>query len=287
MEPQYRVYKRRWYILALFSTFAFFQSLVWLTFSPIASTAIPFYGFGKHGDSLINLFLAWGCIIFCPVLIFTSWLLTKENGLRYNTVLGSGLMAAGAILRCVSLINPKHSSSILIISLGQILNAAAGPMAMAPVSHLSARWFGESERTIATSVSSLLPSIGSAIGFISGPYIVEHLSMTVFLIIEGVIAGVIFIWILIYFPDMPPTPPSPSAAAERLAIRSRSLLQYFKDVIALFKNVNFMLIALICGCSGGAQGAWTGMFDVIIDKEESQTFIGWLGFANTLSGSSL
>eukprot|EP01121_Diplochlamys_sp_Union-15-3_P014329 TRINITY_DN454_c0_g1_i5.p1 TRINITY_DN454_c0_g1~~TRINITY_DN454_c0_g1_i5.p1 ORF type:complete len:329 (+),score=32.99 TRINITY_DN454_c0_g1_i5:72-1058(+) len=283
--PKYILYTRRYYILLVFSVVSCQQSLIWITFSPISQPTQDYYGIGVGA---INLFLAWGCIIYCPCLVFTSWLATKKQGLRYTVFLGAALSAAGAGLRCLTFIKPKHYSSSIIISIAQILNAASGPMVMAPVSKLSATWFGETERTTATGISAMSNSLGSALGFLIGPAFVSKPSQIPNLIIfEAVLSVVVLIWFLIYFPARPPTPPSPSAEDELKASEAEnagSIKQYFIELRQLFFNPHFMVLGLIAGVQAGTFNAWTGMFDQLMQNIESQNFAGWLGFASTLAG---
>lgn len=45
-------------------------------------------------------------------------------------------------------------------------------------------------------------------GFVIGPYVVDAWSLPVYLYIEAAFAFLVMVWILAYFPDKPPTPPS-------------------------------------------------------------------------------
>ena len=59
--PQLKVYKRRWYILAVFCGLACHQCIVWNTFGPIESAVEYAYGWP---DSTAPMMANWGCIMF-------------------------------------------------------------------------------------------------------------------------------------------------------------------------------------------------------------------------------
>lgn len=95
------------------------------------------------------------------------------------------------------------------------------------------------------------------------------------------------IWVLIYFPNNPPTPPSPSAALSidgnvTPTVKAPSFLQ---ELLILVKHRSFMILSIVGGYSTGVFGAWSGMFDIILHPlGYSDTLAGWLGFSSTIAG---
>ena len=73
---EYAVYRRRWYILILFSLLAGTQGAVWNTFGPISSTAEEAFGWG---DSTIALLSNWGPISYLLAGAFFSWVLDVKG----------------------------------------------------------------------------------------------------------------------------------------------------------------------------------------------------------------
>ena len=71
-----KVYRRRWYILLLYSLLACTQSAVWNTFSPISSTVEDAFGWK---DSTIALFSNWGPISYLLAGVFFSWVLDVKG----------------------------------------------------------------------------------------------------------------------------------------------------------------------------------------------------------------
>jgi FLVCR family MFS transporter 7 len=101
--------------------------------------------------------------------------------------------------------------SIWTIHIAQILNAAVGPFVMATPSKISANWFPPKERTTATAIGTLSNYMGSAAGFLIGPYVVSFSNIQTLIVVEAIHGLVILIWTCLYFPDKPPSPPSASA----------------------------------------------------------------------------
>lgn len=160
-----KVYKRRWYVLIVYSLLAGTQGGVWNTFGPIASTSKDAFGWD---DSTIALLSNWGPISYLISGIFFSWLLDVK-GLRISCLLTALLVAVGTALRCITMDPPAVT---WLMHAGQMLNGLAGPVTMAGPPTVSATWFPSQERTTATAIGSLFALLGTGSGFIIGPLLV-------------------------------------------------------------------------------------------------------------------
>ena len=147
--PSYAPERQRFYILAVLSLFSFCQCLNWFTFSSVDPQKVEdYYGAAVGGQAAIDMLLNWGPvagIAFFPVQL---WLLERRDGLRKNVVAGALLVLAGASVRLVPtlLLGPaarRRWASGLWLHAGQLLNAAAGPFCMGPVSRVAVVWFPE------------------------------------------------------------------------------------------------------------------------------------------------
>nr|KAG5705643.1 hypothetical protein BaRGS_026582 [Batillaria attramentaria] len=67
-----RVYSRRWYILVVYSLYAFTQACVWNTFGPISSSSKRVFGWG---NGMIALLSNLGPISYVLSGVFFSWML--------------------------------------------------------------------------------------------------------------------------------------------------------------------------------------------------------------------
>ncbi|CAF1139969.1 unnamed protein product [Rotaria sordida] len=292
-KPAYVLYPQRFYVLFIFSFLAFNQCLIWLTFSPIARSAEAYYNIS---EATVDLLLNWGSIIFIPCLPLTYILLNKHHGLRRCVVLLSITDFIAAGIRLIPIIITSPSSphfttiSLIFLHIGQILNAACGPLVMVPVSQLSCLWFAPHERTRATTVAIFANNFGASIGFLISPFIVSSPNYVPHLLYVHLgLAFIACILALLFFPAEPPS--APSAAAELLIHQAtnehnnNSWKKFLKDIWQCLTTPSFMLIAIAGGLLAGTFGVWTSLYDVILKPENySEQQAGWFSFGSSLSG---
>ena len=73
------VYKRRWYILTIFSLIAGVQAAAWNTWGPITGSAEDVFGWS---DGTIALLENWGPIAYIVSFLFFSWLMDVKGNFR-------------------------------------------------------------------------------------------------------------------------------------------------------------------------------------------------------------
>ena len=271
----YVSYPQRFYVLFVFSFLAFNQCLIWLTFSPIARSAELYY---KVDDATVDLLLNWGPIIFIPCLPLTYILLNKHHGLRRCIIILAITDFVAALVRVIPIVITSPSSphfstiSLPFLHFGQILNAACGPLVMAPVSQLSCLWFAPHERTRATSVAIFSNYLGASIGFVISPAIVSSPDNIPYLLyVHLALAFIACVLALLYFPAEPPS--APSAAAELLIRQSiteqsnNSWMTFMKDSWLCLTTPAFVLISTVGGLLYGVFSAWTSLYDIILEPE--------------------
>jgi hypothetical protein len=176
MTSNYELDPRRFHVLFLFAFLAFNQCSIWFTFSPIARTTQEYY---RIDEATVDLLLNWGPIIFIPCLPLTYILLNRHRGLQRCIHLLALTDFFAALIRLIPTVIIKSSSqhftsiSLVFLHVGQIFNAACGPLVMVPVSQLSSLWFAPHERTRATTVAIFANNFGSTIAFLVNPWIVS------------------------------------------------------------------------------------------------------------------
>ena len=74
-----KVYKRRWYILMVFSLLAFTQGGYWNTWGPIAHSSEDAFSLT---DADIALFTNWGPISYLIGFVFMAWLVDNKGTAR-------------------------------------------------------------------------------------------------------------------------------------------------------------------------------------------------------------
>ncbi|CAH1773429.1 unnamed protein product [Owenia fusiformis] len=302
--PIIKLYKRRWYILLLFSFLTFTQGGVWNTFGPIADSAESAFGWN---DADIALLTNWGPITYVISTLFFSWLVDVK-GLRWATLITAALVFFGTGIRCITS-DPAHAK--WLINLGHALNGFAGPIVMGAPPVLSVTWFPPHERTTATAISTVFGAgFGTAVSFVIGPLLVRELTNNTLdnsttgmlhnitnhtnteevnaqrqdimklMYIEFGFMAVLMLLILIYFPAKPPSPPSISAATERM--------EFKKGLSALLKHWPFWLVAAPYAIAGGVYNCWSSVIDVNLKPLGiKQTEAGWIGFYATMAGSAV
>jgi FLVCR family MFS transporter len=143
---------------------------------------------------------------------------------------------------------------------------------MAPVSQLSCTWFAPHERTRATTVAILANNFGASVGFIISPFIVslpEHVPHLLY--VHFGLAFIACVLALLSFPAQPPSPPS--AAAELLMTNPTSSENIhdwrtiLKDIWRCLTTPAFLLLSTAGGLLYGTFGAWTSLYDVILEPE--------------------
>uniref|UniRef100_A0A2C9K2I1 Major facilitator superfamily (MFS) profile domain-containing protein n=1 Tax=Biomphalaria glabrata TaxID=6526 RepID=A0A2C9K2I1_BIOGL len=163
-ETTLKVYKRRWYVLLMFSLYCFTQSAVWNTWGPISSSSKEAFSWS---DATIAWLNNWGPGAYVVFGLFFPWLL-QVKGLRWAVVPSMLCIFIGTVCRVIT--SDKDSATILI-HIGQFLNGVAGPISGATPT-LSSIWFPADERIIATSIASSISALGSALPFVLGPLLV-------------------------------------------------------------------------------------------------------------------
>lgn len=271
----YPVYRRRFYVLFIFAFLSFNQCIFWLTFSPISQSTQIYYGIT---ESTVNLLLNWGPIIFIPCLPLAYILLNKHHGLRKTIILLAMVDFVAMFLRILPMliVSPSNaysnSISLIFIHIGQILNAACGPLVMAPVTQLSCLWFKSDERTRATTLAIMAAGFGATTGFLISPWLVttpNHVPNLLY--IHLILAFIPLVFTLVYFPAYPPH--APSVAAQLLMDTSKnegnmnSLRNYMRDIYQCFTTPSFSQLCSVGGILGGAFAAWTGLFANILAAE--------------------
>ncbi|KAK2144119.1 hypothetical protein LSH36_784g01043 [Paralvinella palmiformis] len=142
--PVVVVYRRRWYILCVFSLLSFIQAAVWNTWTAIADVSEVAMSWS---DNDIALLTSWGTITLILSAFLFAWLMDVKVD--------------------------KLAVHFRLIHTAQIINGFAGPVVMAMPPLLSATWFPANERIISTAIACGLTSLGVSASFIIGPLIVR------------------------------------------------------------------------------------------------------------------
>lgn len=161
--------------------FSHSQVILWFTFSSVSTPGVlEYYGFT---DSTIDLLLAWGPIggiLFQPAA--TALLSTSQSdglGLRASMRVAGFLSLLCAALRLLpslvrDMLRRRHAAATAaVLSLAQLLNAAAGPFLMSGCSTLAETYFPPHRRGTATALAYSGGNAGQLLAFVIGPAAID------------------------------------------------------------------------------------------------------------------
>jgi len=79
-DDRIQVFKRRWYILILYSLVNVMQSMIWNTWGPLSLSAQIAFGWSLDEIALLT---NWGCIMYALSTFFFSWLMDVKGTAYY------------------------------------------------------------------------------------------------------------------------------------------------------------------------------------------------------------
>lgn len=306
-----KTYKRRWYILAVYSLLGFMQCAIWNTWGPITQAAL--LAFPSWTDLTISCLTNIGLFAFLVFMAPYFWLLVRK-GVRPAILTMAICLAAGTTMRCFT---SQHPYFDILVFISAALAGIAGVMALAAPPYISALWFPPNQRTTATGIPNIMNQLGMSGSFLLGPLIVSQpvgpspdphpgvnttlspslvfgrtgeawlssngtsqadlIQQQIFklLYIDAAICVVLFLMVCVYFPSRPPLPPSPSASAS-------SSVSFLQGLRLAFRNRDLACIVITYSLSQGIMGSWFGVMDINLSSlgvtENESSLLGmWAG----------
>ncbi|XP_037787936.1 solute carrier family 49 member 4 homolog [Penaeus monodon] len=270
MGDEYRSYKARFWVLAIFSLISLVQLTVWGTWGPIVESALV--AFPGWGPNTAASFSNWPPLIGILFMLPLSSLV-QRIGLRKGVLVSAGLLSAGMLIRCLPV---DDLTFTVLCHVGFIMLGFSCCILLPQVGAVVSAWFSPGEGTTAVAVALLMNQLGGVTMYIS-PLVVRapgedvlqediRKDIAILMYIHFGMSFLLFVCVLLYFPAGPPSPPSPSSEEEREDFR-KSL----KDFLS-----NHQLICLVVayGVSFGVVGNWLGfmtysLLEIGIHQEES------------------
>lgn len=296
-----RVYGVRWYLLSVVSLISCLQTAVWAEFPPIAQSAKLVYDWS---DSDINMSLNYGNIGTIVILPLMIWIVFAK-GMRTGMLVSTLLTTMGTALKTLPVKNDLNS---WLIPIGLFLNGCAYAVTAVGATVLSETWFPPTERATATVFYIVSSAVGGALVFIVGPsvvpepialcdnitwstisncseqnkiYINSHEvleGLKVLNITECSIAVLLFISVILHFPNKPIYPPSVTAKTQRLGLR--------EGLRTAIRQLRFWHLALCYAISSSVFGAWLTTAEVVLHPFGiSQKEAGWMSFSGAIGGT--
>ena len=198
-EKTFRLYGYRWVVLAVFMFINLTIQMLWIAYAPITGPAAQFYGVS---DLQIGLLAMTFMIAFIPLSIPVSWAI-DTYGFRLTVSIGAVLMGIFGVVRGLA------GANYTLVLLSTIGVAVAQPFLLNAWTKVPAQWFSLDERATAVGLVTLSNLVGTALGMVLTPILIETLAIPTVQLIYGGIAAFSAVLFLILAREKPATPPCP------------------------------------------------------------------------------
>ena len=255
IQNQYILYPYRWIICLFFSTQQIGLGIAMIGFSPIISLLSDVYGVNSNVATMLVLWYQ----VFIP-LNFAANKLIDSKGIALPIRIAWVLFIVGAWIRVLIKVN------FYFVLIGQWINAFGMPFVQAIGATIAGAWFGDKERALVTTITSLASVFGIIIGFALPVLFVNDddkanpdqakIKVWNFILVQSIIITVLSAPVFLFIKNNPKTPPSRSA--EKKFIRevnnektdnnenkSAQRKEFWKDMKDLLWSVNFWLLNFV------------------------------------------
>lgn len=277
----------RWFVLSVYTLFAGMQGMVWAVPGAVSATYTVGGVYGLSGDT-VQLLLNYGPIFYLAFALPVSADLDRF-GIRFTVLSGVALVLASCVLRLFA--NDASPASIALIHASFILNAAAGPAAMAVPSKLANDWFAPHQRTTACAIAALGNQAGALVLYLAvaaafpKPTRADNFKLNAFLAALALLnaAGA-----AAYLPSHPAAPPSASAALSRGGEAQVTLASLGRAARALARNAPFLVVTAAYALSSGILNCVNGLLPQnVANLGGDQGTAGWINFAANAAAAAV
>ncbi|CAG0935433.1 D-xylose transporter [Thermoflexales bacterium] len=266
-DKGFRVYGYRWVVLGVFMFINLTIQMLWIAYAPITGPAAQFYGVS---DLQIGLFAMSFMIAFIPLSIPVSWAI-DTYGFRKTVSLGAIIMGVFGVARGLA---GADYTLALISTIGL---AISQPFLLNAWTKVPAQWFSIEERATAVGLVTLANLVGTALGMILTPILIESISIPTVQLIYGSLAAFSAVLFVVFARERPPTPPCPPGLEVR-ALMLEGLKHAFKvKDFLLYLAVSFIGLGLFNGIN-------TWIENIIRPRGFTPTDAGTLGAVMLVGG---
>ena len=198
-EAEFRLYRYRWVVLAIFMFINLTIQVLWISYASITGPAAQFYGVS---DLAIGLLAMTFMIAFIPMSLPASWAI-DTYGFRKAVSLGAILMGVFGLTRGLA---GDNYTLVLISTIGI---AIGQPFLLNAWTTVPAKWFSIESRATAVGLVILANLVGTGLGLALTPILIETMPISTVQLIYGALAAVSAIFFVVLARENPPTPPCP------------------------------------------------------------------------------
>jgi len=224
---EYKSYRYRWVVLAVYMYISALTQLYWLNFAAIET-------FIEERFSITASSVMWFTLVFPLVQVLLSLpagMVIDKKGFKYGVGIGALFTGVFAMLRLAN----TDSFTVLLIS--QIGIAVGQPFVLNGVTKLVVTWFPQKEEATAVGLGSLALLVGMMVGLGATPALVQYLGFETMLLIYGVL-GVL--GILLFFLLVKPRPAIPPKEVE-----VQQEITGWQGIKHILKMRNFVILGFI------------------------------------------
>jgi MFS family permease len=266
-EAQFKVYGYRWVVLAVFMFVNLTIQMLWITYAPITSLAAAYY---NVSDLQIGLLAMTFMLAFIPLSIPVSWVI-DTYGFRLAVSIGSIMMGIFGIAR--GLAGDQYS----LVLLSTIGIAIAQPFLLNAWTKAPANWFAVEERATAVGLVTLANLVGTALGMVLTPILVESMPIPAIQLIYGGLAAFSAVLFVLLAREKPATPPCPPGMEVRAL-----MLDGLKHSLTVRPFLLYLVVSFIG--LGIFNGVTTWVENIIRPRGFTPTEAGTLGAVLLLGG---
>ena len=270
IDSEFKLYKRRYFVLFLFSSLAFLNNVVCYTFASISHIAKPDYP-NMSLSSLVSYFF-----ITYTLFSFPSSLFINRFSLRSGVILGASLQALGTYLRYYDRSDPNDGGWLCWLRVGQLVASLGQAFFVNPPPMMAAQWFGSEERVLATTIGVNANTLGIAGAYILGAFMVHSTAdIDSYLFVIFLLSLVFAVLVIFFYPAAPPTPPSFSAYHSHKHPHHTSSQFSPHSLYRLFRHSGFLHTCLAFALAEATINALSAFFtDILIPEGYTAAFVG-------------
>lgn len=142
--PPTRLYKRRWMIVLLFSSYSLCNSYQWIQYGIINNIFMKFYGVETFTIDWMSMIYM---LTYIPLIFPVTWLLDRK-GLRVIALAATALNCAGTWIKVASV----RPDLFPVTFLGQFCSSLAQVFILGMPAQTASVWFGSEEVSTACSI---------------------------------------------------------------------------------------------------------------------------------------
>lgn len=143
-QMETHLYKRRWLIVILFSSYSLCNSYQWIQYGIINNIFMKFYNVDSFTIDWMSMIYM---LTYIPLIFPVTWLLEKK-GLRVVALAATALNCAGTWIKVAS----ARPDLFPVTFLGQVTCSVAQVFILGMPSRIASVWFGSNEVSTACSI---------------------------------------------------------------------------------------------------------------------------------------